>query len=505
VAIGSSRRRAADRGGPFHATGAWRLTAAVIALLLVIVACGPGAEGTPGAATPDPGTGTPAVGTPDPGTGTPDPGVGTPDPGAGTPDPGAGTPDPGAGTPDPGTGTPIEPPSEAVTLEFWNPFTGPDGQFMTQLVDQFNQEAENVQVNVTTQGEYYTVIRTAAEENSLPHVAVMHVDAIPAHAADGIIVPIDDLADQLGLAGEDFTPAVWDGGIWQDERYAIPLDIHTLTFYWNKALFEEAGLDPESPPTDQESFVNAARAITDNTNASGYVQIVTNNFLAGIVWATLFYQGGGELTNADGSEATYNSQAGIQAAEFMRSFIAEGISPDGMAGDDEIVAFQQGQSGMVFSGIWETTRYAEALGDDLGAGPVPNIFGEGVWAGSHQLVVPRAAADDPNMRQGAYYFIDWLSRHSFDWAAAGQIPARASAREDAAFQELEHISDIGQQADAARFPPAYPAISDLIFGANGAGEAALIVVTGGDAQQAFDQSAAQYTQFLQENKERYGY
>jgi multiple sugar transport system substrate-binding protein len=444
-----------------------RLGALLVVLALLATACGPNAGVTPG-----PGTGSPPAGTPAPS-----------------------SPQPVSPAPDSG----VQPPTTAVTLEFWNPFTGPDGAFMQALVDQFNDETETVQVNVTTQGDYYTVLRTASEEHNLPQVAIMHVDAIPAHARDGIVTPIGDLADQLGLSGTDFTEPVWNGGIFDGERYSIPLDIHTLTFYWNKKLFRDAGLDPESPPTDRESFVSAATAITAlGGDAAGYRQISTNNFLAGIVWATLFYQGGGQLTSEDGMTATYNSEAGTQAAEFMRSMIADGISPEGVAGDDEIIAFQQGTSGMVLSGIWETTRYAEALGDDLGAGPVPNIFGQGVWAGSHQLVVPRQETDDANIRQGAYYFIDWISRHSVEWAKGGQIPARASVRESAEFQAIPYISAIAAQADAARFPPAIPAISDLIFGANGAGESALRVVAGEEAQPVFDQSVEQYTQFLQE-------
>ncbi len=50
----------------------------------------------------------------------------------------------------------------AVSLEYWNPFTGPDGPFMGQIVDAFNAEHENIQVAMTTQSEYYTQLGTAA-------------------------------------------------------------------------------------------------------------------------------------------------------------------------------------------------------------------------------------------------------------------------------------------------------------------------------------------------------
>ncbi len=88
-------------------------------------------------------------------------------------------------------------------------------------------------------------------------------------------------------------------------------------FFYNKALFEEAGLDPESPPTDQESFEAAITAISEQTDADGYQMVASGdgaNFPVGIQFATLFYQGGGEWTNGDFTEATFNSDAGVQAA-----------------------------------------------------------------------------------------------------------------------------------------------------------------------------------------------
>jgi ABC-type glycerol-3-phosphate transport system substrate-binding protein len=49
-----------------------------------------------------------------------------------------------------------------VQLTYWNPFTGPDGPFMGQMVDAFNDEHPNIQVTMNSQGDYYTQLTTAA-------------------------------------------------------------------------------------------------------------------------------------------------------------------------------------------------------------------------------------------------------------------------------------------------------------------------------------------------------
>ncbi len=402
----------------------------------------------------------------------------------------------------------IQPPATGVNLDFWNPFTGGDGPFLRTIVDQFNSETPNVQVKFTTQKDLYGSLHAAKAANKLPQVSVVHLDAIPQNAADGIFQPIDDFIVALGLTDKDFTPDVWKRGLYKDHRYGVPLDTHTLSFYWNKALFTKAGLDPEKPPTTKDEFVAAAQAITQKAGVPGFMVVQGGGggpFLLGIEWATTFYQGGGEWTNADYTQATFNSDAGLNATNFWKSLVDMGISPKGTESDSEIAAFKQGKNGMVMSGIWETNGYIDALKNDLGGGPVPQIFGPGVWSGSHHMgITTRQMSEDE--KKGAEYFIAWISEHSLEWAKAGQIPARQSVVNSAEFKALPIVSEIQKQQQDARFPPAIPAISDMLFGPQGAGQAAIAAITGkGDAKALLDQAAANMTKVLVANKTKYGF
>lgn len=409
----------------------------------------------------------------------------------------------------------FQPPSENVELTLWNPFTGPDGDFFQQIVSDFNDATPECQITVETQpgGEFAASLEAAATANELPQIIAAGYDALPGHVENGIVVPIGDFAEQGGYGPDMFPEAIWNAGEWKGERVGIPIDTHTMNLYYNKALFEEAGLDPESPPTDQASFEEAITAISENTDASGY-QVVGSgpggNFLAGIQFAALFYQGGGEWTNEDYTEVTFNSEAGVQAAEYLAHLAADLDAPI-VESDAEINAFQQGQNGMVMSGIWETTRYSEALGEDLGVAPVPSIFGDGTWGGSHNLAVTSAGAEDENTKACAYYFIDWFSQNSLQWGAAGQIPARNEVRESDEFQNasgeglLPLIAQVAPLAESVQFLPTVPGGGDILFGPQGAGEATTLVISGSDAQQILDEFAAAQTEILVQNKERYGF
>jgi multiple sugar transport system substrate-binding protein len=414
---------------------------------------------------------------------------------------------PGSAAPGGSGALAVQPPATAVNLDFWNPFTGGDGPYLKKIVDQFNSETPNVKVKFSTQKDLYPALHAAKAANKLPQVSIVHLDAIPQNAADGIFTPIDDLITTLGLSDKDFTADVWKNGLYKDHRYGVPLDTHTMSFYWNKDLFTKAGLDPEKPPTNKDEFTAAAKAITA-TGVPGF-QVVQGgggaNFLLGIEWATVFYQLGGTWTNDDYSQSLINSDAAIQAANFFKGLVDQGISPKGTESDSEIAAFKQGKNGMVFSGIWETNGYIDALKDKLGAGPVPQLFGKGVWSGSHHMGVTTTKMSDDE-KTGAYYFIAWISEHSLEWAKAGQIPARQSVRNSAEFKALPAVSKIAEQQPDARFFPPIPAAGDALFGAQGAGQAAVATVTGKkEAKAAFDEAAANITKQLVTNKAKYGF
>jgi len=405
----------------------------------------------------------------------------------------------------------FQPPANNVELVVWNPFTGPDGNFFSQIVDEFNAATPTVKVTVQTQpgAEYIQRLEAATAANQLPHVIAAGYDALPLLTENGIVIPIDEFVQTGGYDATMFPEAIWNAGQWKDQRVGVPIDTHPMILYYNKALFTEAGLDPEAPPTDQASFEAAITAINDKTDADGLQMVASGpgaNFLVGILWAGLFYQGGGEWTNADFSEATFNSEAGVAASEYLVKLVNELKVPK-VESDAELNAFTQSKNAMMFNGIWQLSATQDALGEDLGVAPVPNILGEGTWGGSHNLAVT-AAAQDGDLKQAAYYFIDWFSKNSLNWGAAGQVPARNDVREQVTAGGeglLDLVAQVTPLAETVKFLPSIPGGGDLLFIANGAGEAATLAINGSDPKQTLDAAAQFNTDVLKQNKERYGF
>ncbi|MGH2821202.1 MAG: ABC transporter substrate-binding protein [Actinomycetota bacterium] len=392
-----------------------------------------------------------------------------------------------------------------VELEFWNGFTGGDGPFMTELVKRFQSENDNITISQNTIEwvQYYQKVPAAVKAGKGPDLGIMHVDTLATNAARQVIVPLDDLATALDLQEEDFQDIVWNAGIYADQRYGIPLDIHPLGFYYNKTVMEQGGVDPESPPQTREDYEAALEQMKSNGIEGGWVSPFI--FTGGFMFLSLLWQHGGLLTNEDATEATFNSQEGVDAMTWMVGLVENGFSPKNVAQDSDATAFIDNRNAFIWNGPWAINEYGGTKGLDWGVATLPQIGPQqGAWAGSHNFVIMNKPDQDPNKFEAAKVFISWISQQSIEWAKAGQVPARESVRASRAFKNLDEQTTFAEELPYVNFPPSVPGIADALLPLYevGVNEAVLLKSS---PQEALDKAAEQVTSILQENAQKYGY
>lgn len=386
-----------------------------------------------------------------------------------------------------------------VELSYWNGFTGGDGPFMQELVDQFNEEHPNITVvpNTIQWADFYQRVPAAVNAGEGPDVGVMHLDQLATNAARSVIVPLDDLTEALGLTADDFSEEVWNAAIYQDQRYGIPLDVHSLAMYYNTDHFEAAGIT--EPPTDEASFMAALDAL----QAAGYEQPFWMPTLwpAHLQYLSLTWQNGGDPYEEDGSAANFGSPESVEALEWQRSIVEEGYSPSNVAIDSQYVAFKNGETSITWDGIWQINDL-EASGMAWDMAPVPQIFDEQLfWANSHQFFMTRQATQDENKYAAAQVFLAWMSEQSGTWAQAGMIPARESVRAEAVAGMPQE--SIAEMIDNMRFLPPVPGIGTVQ--AEALEPAVSNVILGeAEAQAALESAAEQATSLMEENLESFG-
>lgn len=389
-----------------------------------------------------------------------------------------------------------------VQLAFWNGFTGGDGPTMKALVDTFNGEHANIAVTMTTMqwADYYTRLPSAVTSGNGPDVGIMHVDSVATNAARNVIQPLDDVASALQLEESDFAPVPWRAGIYDNQRFAIPLDVHPLGFYYNKDVMEQAGLDPEAPPTNREEYT----AALEELKAAGVEGHWASPFpfTGGLTLQSLIYQFGGSLFDEEGTQVTWDQEPAVEALTWWVDLVKDGHSPTNVDQDADYVAFKNGSTAFNWNGIWQINDLKQT-DINWGVARLPDIGGSGgVWAGSHQFVLPRQRNEDANKTQASRVFLSWISQQSQSWAEAGQVPARNSARETAEFEALPEQAELAEQLDDLRFPPTVPGIGDCMVEFDRALNEA--VLGGQDPATILADTASRAQRILDENAARYG-
>jgi multiple sugar transport system substrate-binding protein len=139
-----------------------------------------------------------------------------------------------------------------------------------------------------------------------------------------------------------------------------------------------------------------------------------------------------------------------------------------------------------------------------GVAPLPQIGSkQAAWANSHNFtIVQQKRGADANKVAGAKVFINWLSEHSLDWAAGGQVPARKAVRDEAGFKQLTEVGALAPELEYAAFPPAAPGIGEAITAFYTAFNEAVLGKK--DVKKALDDGAAQATKLLEDNRKKYG-
>ncbi|MEO6502225.1 MAG: ABC transporter substrate-binding protein [Jatrophihabitantaceae bacterium] len=400
-----------------------------------------------------------------------------------------------------GAGTAYNGPN--VNLAFWNGWTGADGDYAKKMVTQFNSETKNIKVNMNVfqWADFYQKMPAAVTSGNGPDIAVMHIDAMPTQAAQRVIVPIDAVANSLKLNESDYAEAVWKGGMYQDKRYGIPIDVHCLGLFYNKDVFEKAGLDPEKPPTNKDEYIAALDAMKSKGIQGSWVSPF--QFTGGLMYQSLLWQFGGELFNEDVTKATWDSEGGIAALTFMTDLVKNGYSPKNVGQDADYVALKNGRNALNWQGIWQVNEVTKLTTAKIGLAELPKIGDKGgVWGNSHQFVLPRSQGSDDNKVNAAAYFVNWFTQNSAEWAKSGKVPAEEKLAESSEFTSIEGLQPFAKEVPDVHFPPAVAGIGDALTAMYDAVNAAVLGKS--DPGSALRSAANKASQILAQNKKKYG-
>ncbi len=140
---------------------------------------------------------------------------------------------------------------EPVTITFWHAMSGSRGEVVEELVASFNERNPGIQVVAEYTGSYaetLTKALAAYKAGEPPTIAQVYEVGTQTMLDSGIIVPVYTL-NQGEVDWSEVVEPIRKYYSVDGNLYCMPFNSSTAMLYYNKDMFEAAGLDPEQPPT----------------------------------------------------------------------------------------------------------------------------------------------------------------------------------------------------------------------------------------------------------------
>jgi ABC-type glycerol-3-phosphate transport system substrate-binding protein len=245
--------------------------------------------------------------------------------------------------------------------------------------------------------------------------------------------------DALGYT-DKFNPIILDAVTGADgHHYGFPRQAYAMGLHYNRDLFEQAGLDPDNPPTTWDEVREAAQAISEATGKAGYMQMTQNNTGGWQLTAGTVAHGG--RTQIDNGDGTYTSTIDNEGTKADLQFLHDLRWEDNSMGSNFLLdwgginqEFAAGNIGMYTSGSDVYTALVRDFGMDpsqYGLTIVPTDGEDPGTLGGGDIAVVSPTVDDKT-KAAAVKWIDWYYMQKLLNEDAAKADAKALADSDQA-------------------------------------------------------------------------
>ncbi|MFJ7724695.1 ABC transporter substrate-binding protein [Neobacillus sp. NPDC097160] len=312
-----------------------------------------------------------------------------------------------------------------ITYGFWDKKQVPA---IDEIVKQFNEKYPNIKVKteLTPYGQYFQKLETAATGGALPDVLWMNGAHVVQYAEGKVILPLSDMAKKDNYSLENYPKSLIDLYTVDGKVYGIPKDYDTTGLWYNKTIFDDAGVPYPDETWDWSKLKVVAKQLTDKEKGIwGYAALMGNQ--GG--YYDFIWQNGGHIISEDGKSVGFDQPEAIEALKYNISFIKEGLSPT-QAQMTETAAselFSSGKVAMMFDGPWMVPEYKK--NPDLNVAVVPK--GKKRAVAIHGL--SNVIAANTKHKDAAWKFVQFLgSKEAADiYAKTGTVIPAFNGTQDA--------------------------------------------------------------------------
>ncbi|MFC8801020.1 ABC transporter substrate-binding protein [Promicromonospora sp. NPDC057138] len=365
-----------------------------------------------------------------------------------------------------------------VTLTWWTGQADQAQTILTGLAEEFEQEHPNVTIEVSSGApsteDLLQKLSSSFAGGTYPDISYAFGSWASELADSERTLDITEQVADPAVGWEEFSGAARaTAQPTGDATIGFPAVVDNLSLIYNKTVFDEAGVEYPTQDWTWDDFRTAARELTDPaTSTYGYAYSVSGSEETTWQFWPHLWQNGGEILDESETEATFDSQAGVDALTLLRDMAVEDESVYLDQTDTKFgQIFASDQIGMITSGPWSLYDL-QVAGTDYGVVPLPGTDGEHTTISGADLWV-LFDHQDANREYWSYEFTKWLTDPEQDvrWNVVyGNLPLRESEMDSPEFQkqvkDMPGLDVMAENSENATIPrptvPGYVNLSEAI-------------------------------------------
>jgi multiple sugar transport system substrate-binding protein len=257
------------------------------------------------------------------------------------------------------TAAPLNP----TTIKVMSFFAYDNPEVETAVVAAFEKANPDIKVDFESvpMSDIFLKYKTLIAGGVAPDVMAMNLENAYSFAALGALAPLDELITKSGYNTDTVYKSTLDmfkvGGV----QYSMPATFSDVVLFYNKDLFDAAGVEYPQSDWTREEFIAAAKALTLDTNGDGKTDQWGYNFPW---WPVVLEMYNAAIWSPDGKTCTLNSPEGIKAIQSMvdaRFVDKYAPTADQLAEQGDWDMFMAGKLAMFPTGPWAVQPFNDKV------------------------------------------------------------------------------------------------------------------------------------------------
>ena len=311
-----------------------------------------------------------------------------------------------------------------------------------KLVDAFHTTHPDIQVeliHIPSQSDYRNRLAADLAAGSPADVLLINYRRYAAFANVGALEPLGPYLEKSNLIKEsDFYPEAIEPFRWNGELVCIPQNISSLVVYYNKDMFDTAGVDYPAEGWAWDDFLSTAQTLTKDLDGDGH----TDQFGVGlepslIRFAPFVWQAGGEIVDNESNPTTLllDTDEAFDAADFF--FALENVhhvvpNAEEEESEDSESRFINGRTAMFFNSRRGVPTYRESAQFDWDVAALPQNKEQAGILHADAYCLPSVSKN----KEAAWVFIEFANSvegQSIVAASGRTVPSLVSVANSPAF------------------------------------------------------------------------